>query len=123
MHAEMESFINSNVRFKSTVLLHSLLPDHNIGTNRILQSQIDAHALTYGDGFNGSHRLKEAICHFLSSQFSPWTALRPSHLAITSGVSNAVECCAWGLADFGDYILVGRPYFNAFKTTFGTRPG
>src|SRR4051794_40911705 len=121
MHTEMESFINSNVRSKLTVLLHSLLPDHKFGTNRILQSQIDAHALTYGDGFSGSHRLKKAICHFLNSQFSPWTTLCPSHLAITSGVSNAVECCAWALADFGDYILVGRPYFNAFKTTFGTR--
>ncbi|KAJ5816978.1 aspartate aminotransferase [Penicillium robsamsonii] len=98
MHAEMERFINSH-------------------------SQIDAHALTYGDGFSGSHKLKEAVCHFLNSQFSPWTALCPSHLAITCGVSNAVECCAWALADFGDYILVGRPYFNAFKTTFGTRPG
>lgn len=92
-------------------------------TKLLLQSQIDAHALTYGDGFSGSHKLKEATCHFLNSQFSPWTALSPSHLAITSGVSNAVECCAWALADFGDYILVGRPYFNAFKTTFGTRAG
>lgn len=123
MHVEMERFINSNVRFNLAFLLHSLLPSQSSCTNRILQSRTDAHALTYGDGFSGSHKLKEAICHFLNSRFSPWTALCPSHLAITSGVSNAVECCAWALADFGDYILVGRPYFNAFKTTFGTRPG
>ncbi|KAJ5963092.1 aspartate aminotransferase [Penicillium waksmanii] len=98
MHAEMERFINSNL-------------------------QIDTHALTYGDGFNGSHKLKGAICHFLNRLFSPQIALQPSHLAITSGVSNAIECCAWALGDSGDYILVGRPYFNAFKTIFGTRPG
>ncbi|CAG8058383.1 unnamed protein product [Penicillium olsonii] len=97
MHAELEDFINTNSKFTT-------------------------HALTYGDGFSGSHNLKEAICHFLNNQLSPTTALNPSHLAITSGVSNAVECCAWALADIGDYILVGRPYFNAFKTTLGTRP-
>ena len=79
--------------------------------------------MTYGDGFSGSRKLKEAICHFLNDQFSPTIALNTDHLTITSGVSNAVECCAWALADIGDYILVGRPYFNAFKTTFGTRPG
>ncbi|PLB48733.1 aspartate aminotransferase [Aspergillus steynii IBT 23096] len=98
MHGEMQEFMNSKV-------------------------QIDAHALTYGDGFSGSHRLKEACCQFLNRHFSPWTVLSPSNLVVTSGVSNALECCAWALADRGDYILVGRPYFNAFKTTFGTRPG
>ncbi len=59
----------------------------------------------------------------MNSQFSPHSALCPSHLVVTSGVSNALECCAWALADPGDFIMVGRPYFNAFKTIFGTRPG
>ncbi|PWY75694.1 hypothetical protein BO83DRAFT_425978 [Aspergillus eucalypticola CBS 122712] len=67
-------------------------------------AQFDAHVLTYGDGF------------------TPQTALYPCDIAVTSGVSNALECCAWALADPGDYILVGRPYFNAFKTIFGSRP-
>ncbi|GAQ44870.1 hypothetical protein AtubIFM56815_009359 [Aspergillus tubingensis] len=97
MHAEMMEFVNSNAQF-------------------------DAHVLTYGDGFSGSHRLKNAICQFLNRYFSPQTALYPCDIAVTSGVSNALECCAWALADPGDYILVGRPYFNAFKTIFGSRP-
>ncbi|RDH14601.1 PLP-dependent transferase [Aspergillus niger ATCC 13496] len=97
MHAEMMEFVNSNVQY-------------------------DAHVLTYGDGFSGSHRLKNAICQFLNRYFNPRTALYPCDIAVTSGVSNALECCAWALADAGDYILVGRPYFNAFKTIFGTRP-
>ncbi|OOQ81704.1 aspartate aminotransferase [Penicillium brasilianum] len=98
MHAEMVGFINSHL-------------------------QTNAHALTYGDGFSGSHNLKESLCRFMNRQFSPRTALCPSHLVITSGVSNALECCAWGLADLGDFFMVGRPYFNAFRTTFGNRPG
>ncbi|KAJ5454084.1 Pyridoxal phosphate-dependent transferasemajor regionsubdomain 2 [Penicillium daleae] len=85
--------------------------------------QANAHALTYGDGFSGSHKLKESLCRFMNSQFSPQSTLYPSHLVITSGVSNAIECCAWALADHGDFVMVGRPYFNAFRTTFGMRPG
>ncbi|CAG8923318.1 unnamed protein product [Penicillium salamii] len=93
----------------------------NLGLAENLQS--NAHALTYGDGFSGSHKLKESFCRFMNGRFSPQTALRPSHLVITSGVSNALECCAWALADPGDYFMVGRPYFNAFRTIFGSRPG
>ncbi|KAL2838991.1 pyridoxal phosphate-dependent transferase [Aspergillus pseudoustus] len=113
MHDEMLGFMNSKVdppNYRESVLTRP-------------QTQIDADALTYGDGFSGSHRLKAAFCQFLNRTLHPYTALSPSDLLITSGVSNALECCAWALADRGDYILVGRPYFNAFKTTFGTRPG
>ncbi|KAJ5592291.1 Pyridoxal phosphate-dependent transferase major region subdomain 2 [Penicillium hordei] len=98
MHTEMVGFINSHLRPNS-------------------------HVLTYGDGFSGSHKLKQMLCHFMNSQFSPHSALCSSHLVVTSGVSNALECCAWALADPGDFFMVGRPYFNAFRTTFGSRPG
>ncbi|KAF4181652.1 hypothetical protein CNMCM7927_000531 [Aspergillus lentulus] len=98
MHQEMKEFMNSK--------LH-----------------VDSHALTYGDGFSGSRKLKGALCHFLNRHFHPRVALSHSQLTITSGVSNAVECCAWALSDHGDYILIGRPYFNAFKPTFGIRAG
>ncbi|KAF7593592.1 hypothetical protein BBP40_011212 [Aspergillus hancockii] len=98
MHLEMKEFVNSK--------LH-----------------VDSHALTYGDGFSGSQRLKGALCHFLNHHFCPRVALSPSQITITSGVSNAVECCAWALSDHGDSVLVGRPYFNAFRPTFGIRAG
>ncbi|GFF73089.1 hypothetical protein IFM60648_03849 [Aspergillus lentulus] len=98
MHQEMKEFMNSKMH-------------------------VDSHALTYGDGFSGSRKLKGALCHFLNRHFHPRVALSHSQLTITSGVSNAVECCAWALSDHGDYILIGRPYFNAFKPTFGIRAG
>ncbi|KAJ5107102.1 hypothetical protein N7456_003777 [Penicillium angulare] len=58
-----------------------------------------------------------------SKQFSPHIPLHPSHVTVTSGVSNALECTAWGLFDEGDHLLVSRPYFNAFRTSFSTRAG
>lgn len=38
-------------------------------TYSVWQLRINAHALTYGDGFGGSHKLKRAICHFLNRHF------------------------------------------------------
>ncbi|BCS27097.1 pyridoxal phosphate-dependent aminotransferase [Aspergillus puulaauensis] len=98
MQAEMKQFINS-------------------------QPPVKSHALTYGDGFSGSKKLKDSVCHFLNQHFKPFTPLLPEHLCITSGASNALENCAWGLCDPGDYILVGRPYWTTFRTIFGNRAG
>ncbi|KAE8423675.1 pyridoxal phosphate-dependent transferase [Aspergillus pseudocaelatus] len=96
MHAEMKAFINS-------------------------QPRADSHALTYGDGFSGSIRLKEALCQFLNRHFVPWKKLSTPQVSITSGASNAIECCAWSLCDPGDHILIGRPYWTTFRTMLGNR--
>ncbi|KAL2809108.1 pyridoxal phosphate-dependent transferase [Aspergillus granulosus] len=98
MQAEMKSYIN-------------------------LQRGADSHALTYGDGFTGSKKLKEAMCHFLNRQFQPYRPLQPSHMCITAGASNAIENSAWALCDPGDYVLVGRPYWTTFRSIFGNRAG
>ncbi|KAK1141771.1 hypothetical protein N8T08_008436 [Aspergillus melleus] len=96
MQSEMKEFINS-------------------------QPRADSHALTYGDGFSGSIKLKEALCHFLNRHFQPYKSLIPAHIVVTSGASNAVENCAWALCDPGDHVLVGRPYWTTFRTMLGNR--
>ncbi|KAJ0418812.1 pyridoxal phosphate-dependent transferase [Aspergillus carlsbadensis] len=88
MQAEMKSFINA-------------------------QPGAESHALTYGDGFTGSKKLKAAMCHFLNRHFQPHTPLHP----------NAIENCAWVLCDPGDYVLVGRPYWTTFRSILGNRAG
>ncbi|KAF4467806.1 aspartate aminotransferase [Fusarium albosuccineum] len=98
MHPELTEFINSNIR-------------------------ADSHALTYGDGFTGSKLVKKALCQFLNRQLKPFKPLAPSHLSVTAGVGNALECCAWSLFDHGDQVLVGRPYWTAFNYIFGIRAG
>ncbi|CAG7985264.1 unnamed protein product [Penicillium olsonii] len=82
---------------------------------------VESHALTYGDGFSGSKRLRESLCHFLNRHFQPHVPLSPSHMVATAGASNALECCAWALCDPGDYILIGRPYWTTFRTLLGNR--
>ncbi|KAL4755585.1 pyridoxal phosphate-dependent aminotransferase [Aspergillus foveolatus] len=98
MQTEMKSFINS-------------------------QKAAESHSLTYGDGFTGSKKLKEAMCHFLNRHFQPYRPLQPSHMCITAGASNAIENSAWALCDPGDYVLVGRPYWTTFRSIFGNRAG
>ncbi|KAL4755788.1 pyridoxal phosphate-dependent transferase [Aspergillus foveolatus] len=98
MQAEMKSFIN-------------------------IQPAVENHALTYGDGFTGSKKLKAAMCHFLNRHFQPYVPLQPSHVCITAGASNAIENCAWALCDPGDYVLVGRPYWTTFRSILGNRAG
>ncbi|KAF5686669.1 aspartate aminotransferase [Fusarium denticulatum] len=81
------------------------------------------HALTYGDGFTGSKQLKKAWCQLLNKYSNPCMPVIPSHLHVTPGVGNALECCAWSLFDQEDQVLVGRPYWTAFNYIFGIRAG
>ncbi|KAH7006589.1 aspartate aminotransferase [Fusarium venenatum] len=98
MQEELTSFINSHLR-------------------------VDSHALTYGDGFTGSKLLKTAFCQLLNDYFNPIISVIPSHLTITPGVGNAIECCAWSLFNRGDQVLIGRPYWTAFNYIFRIRAG
>ncbi|KAK2755777.1 putative secondary metabolism biosynthetic enzyme [Arachnomyces sp. PD_36] len=84
---------------------------------------ITDHALTYGDGFSGSKRLREAISAFVNRNFEPLHPTLPEQVTVTSGVTNAIEACAWGLGDHGDGFLLGRPYYGAFPSDLGTRAG
>ncbi|EWG42653.1 hypothetical protein FVEG_04406 [Fusarium verticillioides 7600] len=81
------------------------------------------HALTYGDGFTGSKQLKKAWCQLLNKYSNPCIPIIASHLHVTPGVGNALECCAWSLFDQEDQVLVGRPYWTAFNYIFGIRAG
>jgi aspartate/methionine/tyrosine aminotransferase len=82
-----------------------------------------AHGLTYGDGPFGSKRVKAVIASFLSTHLRSAIELKPEHIFITNGVSSAIEHCAWTLANPGEGILLGRPYYRAFLPDIGTRTG
>ncbi|RJE23605.1 hypothetical protein PHISCL_04061 [Aspergillus sclerotialis] len=105
-----------NIGLAENALLHRELVEFMNSEHRTVP-----HALTYGDSFSGSKTLRQALSRFLNRKFSPQKPLLPSNLLVTSGTSNAIECCAWSLFNAGDYVLVGRPYWTAFKHLFGTR--
>src|SRR5690242_18038301 len=100
MHNELRDYLNSQK-----------LVGHN------------AVGFTYGSGPYGSKAIRASIAKFMNRHFKPTSALQPDHILVTNGVSAAIEHCAWGLADPGDGILLGRPYYRAFLPDMGMRTG
>ncbi len=84
---------------------------------------LQTHALTYGDGFYGSKRLRAAITQFVNRYFHPHQAVKPDHVVATAGLTNSLEQMAYVLGDHGDGFLIGRPYYTSLPTDFGSRAG
>ncbi|KAF2677054.1 ACC synthase [Lentithecium fluviatile CBS 122367] len=101
-------------------LMHSELRDF-INTKALVDSE--ARGLTYGDGPCGSIPLRSALSSFLNKYFDPATPVKPEQLMVTCGLSSAIEHCSWAVADAGEGILLGRPYYRAFLPDIGLRMG
>ena len=84
---------------------------------------LQTHALTYGDGFYGSKRLRSAIAQFLNGYFDPNQAVQQEHVVATAGLTNSLEQMAYVLGDHGDGFLIGRPYYTSLPKDFGSRAG
>ena len=85
--------------------------------------QVPNHALTYGDGLTGGHRMKAAVSRFLTKHLKPVVPVEPAHVTITNGCSSAIEHLVWMLADPGDGFLLGQPYYGSFMLDISFRPG
>lgn len=82
---------------------------------------ITSHSLTCGDGFSGSHRLRDVLARFINRNFNPHEAVTNDQLIITSGVGRAIELSGFSLCDKGDGVLLGRPHYGNFPIDFGYR--
>jgi aspartate/methionine/tyrosine aminotransferase len=80
-------------------------------------------ALTYGDGPFGSKLLRHALAEFFNDYFHPAQPVRTDHIVVTNGVTSALEHLVWNLADHGEGVLLGRPYYRAFINAVQLRAG
>ena len=106
-----------NVSVAENMLMHDTLLEY-INTNLSLPAKY----LTYNDGATGSDRLRRAIAGFLNKHFQPAHPVVSDHLAVTNGVSSAIEHVSWAFADPGEGILLGRPYYGTFIPDMSLRP-
>ncbi|KAL2677171.1 hypothetical protein Neosp_010939 [[Neocosmospora] mangrovei] len=90
-------------------LMHDVLKKH-IHDNMALSNL----AFTYGDGTTGTKRAKQAVSRFLTRQLKPFRDIEPAHISMTNGCSAAIEHLSWAIADPGDAILLGQPYYGTF---------
>ncbi|KAI9373634.1 pyridoxal phosphate-dependent transferase [Aspergillus egyptiacus] len=97
MHEELLDFLNTELR-------------------------LPAKYLTYNDGGHGSTRLRQAIAQFLTRHLHPVVPLDATQIVVTNGVSTAIEQMSWCLADPGEGILLGRPYYGTFIPDISLRP-
>jgi aspartate/methionine/tyrosine aminotransferase len=90
-----------------------------------LRDYIDppATSLTHNSGPRGSKPIRASILKFLTRHFKPPSPLDVDHILVTNGVSSALEHCAWALANPGDGILLGRPYYRSFLADISLRTG
>jgi aspartate/methionine/tyrosine aminotransferase len=101
-------------------LIHNELRDF-LNSQKLIDSQ--AVGFTYGSGPYGSKAIRASIAGFMNHHFKPFSLLQPDHVMVTNGVSVAIEHCAWGLANPGEGILLGRPYYRAFLPDISMRTG
>lgn len=109
-----------SLNLAENTLMHNELRDY-INTQHLIDPP--ASNLTYGSGLNGSKPIRASIAKFLTRHFKPPKPLNSDHILVTNGVSSALEHCAWALANPGDGILLGRPYYRAFLADISLRTG
>ncbi|QGI78614.1 hypothetical protein CEK25_005343 [Fusarium fujikuroi] len=82
---------------------------------------LDSHALTAGDGFAGSHRLRNTLARFINRHFSPFEDISKDQVIVTSGVGQAIELSGFALCDKGDGVLLSRPHYGNFPIDLSYR--
>ncbi|KAF5718817.1 1-aminocyclopropane-1-carboxylate synthase 1 [Fusarium mundagurra] len=74
-----------------------------------------------GDGFTGSHRLRNTLARFINRHFSPFEDIIKDQVIVTSGVGQAIELSGFALCDKSDGVLLARPHYGNFPVDLGYR--
>lgn len=99
-------------------LMHDVLRKH-IHDNLALTNP----AFTYGDGTTGTKAVKKSVSRFLNKHLKPFKAIEPAHITMTNGCSAAIEHLSWAVANTGDGIILGQPYYGTFVPDLTARFG
>ncbi|KAF9783638.1 hypothetical protein IL306_008765 [Fusarium sp. DS 682] len=98
-------------------LMHKELIEHI--TKNVFS--LESHSLTAGDGFTGSHHLRNTLTRFINHYFKPCEQITKDQVIVTSGVGQAIELSGFALCDKGDGVLLARPHYGNFPIDLGYR--
>ncbi|KAI0420287.1 PLP-dependent transferase [Xylaria grammica] len=85
----------------------------------------DQSCCTYGEGYTGSLRLREAMANHLNAHFAPASAIDAEEITFAAGVTNLNEACALVTCnpDADEAIMLGKPVYGAFSLDLCLRTG
>ncbi|CAN9159617.1 unnamed protein product [Alternaria alternata] len=63
----------------------------------------------------GDPRLRDALASFFNTYFNPIHAVRPEHIVLTAGATDAIENVIHAVCDDGDSVLVPGPHWPGFE--------
>ncbi|KAF2448986.1 PLP-dependent transferase [Karstenula rhodostoma CBS 690.94] len=69
-------------------------------------------AVPAGDG--GDTLTRESLASFFNTSFNPIHTVKPEHIVLTAGASDALESVIHAICDEGDSIVVPGPYWFGF---------
>ncbi|KAI1268178.1 acc synthase [Xylariaceae sp. FL1019] len=95
---ELASFINANAQFT------------------------ESH-LTYGEGFTGTIRLRNAMAAHMNAHFSPVQEITAEEVTFAAGVTGLNEVCALLTCDPGQCLMLGAPVYGSFSRDLVVRTG
>ncbi|KAL6712143.1 hypothetical protein ACN47E_000020 [Coniothyrium glycines] len=71
---------------------------------------------------NSDVALRDALASFFNAHFKPVHAVKPEHLVLTAGASDAISSVIHAVCDEGDSVLIPGPYWPGFNTLIRTKP-
>lgn len=98
-------------------LMHKEVADH-IKRN----FDVDTHSqLTYGNGPQGSPRLRSALAGFFNVRFHPVVQTKSDEFVVTAGVTAMIDHLTWSICNEGEGILFPMPLYTGFTNDVPTR--
>ncbi|RMZ74583.1 spindle pole body component alp14 [Pyrenophora seminiperda CCB06] len=75
----------------------------------------------YGSGGGGEPRLRGALAAFFNGHFKPVHVVKPEHIVVTAGATEAIENVVYAVCDEGDSVLVVGPHWPGLLATLSRK--
>ncbi|GAA6017441.1 hypothetical protein JCM11491_006660 [Sporobolomyces phaffii] len=85
--------------------------------------KLDYSDFTYGTSLSGSNRLFAALRNLFDQHFHALRPVTRDHIITGTGASTVIDLLVSSIADDHEGILVARPFYNGFQTSFEGRNG
>ncbi|GAA5933304.1 uncharacterized protein JCM15063_001278 [Sporobolomyces koalae] len=83
--------------------------------------KLDYSDFTYGTSLSGSNRLFAALRNLFDQHFHSIRPVERDHIITGTGASTVIDLLVSSIADEREGILVARPFYNGFQTSFEGR--